>query len=144
MKAAITTANRTTSGKLIDYILTLEDGSQIRLNSSEIKEKMLSGEMEVTGMKLDATGRLVKAGKDSSKARPSRSKKETLQDGQPAAEHPAAEQPAAQKSGAGQDAEEMPVTGREDPETDLPGTGSSGGESAKSERPKAFVKVRIV
>ena len=139
MKAAITTTNRTTSGKLIDYILTLEDGSQIRLNSSEIKEKILSGEMEVAGMKLDATGRLVKAGKESSKARPSRSKKETLQDGQPAAE-----QPAAQKSGAGQDAEEMPVTGREDPETDQPGTGSSGGESAKSERPKAFVKVRIV
>ena len=61
MIAKIIDAGRTSSGKLVDYLLKLEDDSEIRMTSNEIKAKIQAGEMTVAGMQLDAAGRLVKA-----------------------------------------------------------------------------------
>ena len=123
MKAYIIKTNRTSSGKLIDYILQLEDESEIRITSNEIKERIQGGEFEVVGMKLDATGRLVRAGKDSTSAPSSSAPK-------------AAKKPAAPKRTIVGTLSQEPLM--------INRTTAAGKTEDPAKRPKAFVKVRIV
>ena len=123
MKAAITKTNRSSSGKLIDYVLTLEDGSEIQITSNDIKEKIRRGELEVAGMKLDATGRLVKAGKDAGWEAPARTK----------------------KTGAGAESAGTDRGEESEKAKEKPGAFSTAAaDKAPAVRPKAFVKVKII
>lgn len=63
VKAMCVAKNRDSKGYIIDYTLVDGRGNTVRMKSSEIKERIRAGQLEVMNLKIDVAGRLIDAPK---------------------------------------------------------------------------------
>ena len=55
--------NRNSKGYIVDYTLVDRKGNKVKMKSSEIKERIRAGQLEVMNLKIDVAGRLIDAPK---------------------------------------------------------------------------------